>query len=223
MTVASSPISNPSFLKMMDSYLDWFNANNLNDCPPNFRSSVDDPLNHYCSPSFLHELLNSKSNHKGTPDYINLISPQKSIHVPQKLREKSHDISSDICSFLGAKYSAASIFYPIGGYVSWHTNWDCPGYAMIITYSNNGDGFFKYLDLGNNIVVIPDSVGWSVKTAFYGTEGNNEFWHCAGNNSAVRHTLGLSFSNEFMLKLAFDDLTESNSSLISSSLNRKKL
>ena len=36
--------------------------------------------------------------------------------------------------------------YPPGGYISWHNNANASAYNLIFTWSETGDGYFKYID-----------------------------------------------------------------------------
>ncbi len=52
-----------------------------------------------------------------------------------------------------------------------------------MTYSQDGDGCFKYWDwVEKKIVTHPDPVGWSVKVGYYPDERKETervYWHCA--------------------------------------------
>lgn len=54
-----------------------------------------------------------------------------------------------------------SVLYPPSGFIGWHTNANQNQYNAICTFSENGDGVFKYLS--NKIVEVKDIPGWTVK------------------------------------------------------------
>ena len=79
--------------------------------------------------------------------------------------------------------NALSAVYPANGYMSWHTNADAPGYNVLLTWSETGNGFFKYQDpITKEIVTMPDKPGWNCKVGYFGSynETDKIFWHCCG-------------------------------------------
>ena len=36
--------------------------------------------------------------------------------------------------------------YPPGGYISWHNNANASAYNLVFTWSESGNGYFKYID-----------------------------------------------------------------------------
>jgi hypothetical protein len=89
---------------------------------------------------------------------------------------------------------AARHYYPPGGHMSWHDNRMAWGYNIMFTWSEKGDGTFKYLDnKTKEIVEISDVPGWSTKVGYYGPcnedpvtgtykPTDDTFWHCFSNN-----------------------------------------
>jgi hypothetical protein len=79
--------------------------------------------------------------------------------------------------------NALSAVYPANGYMSWHTNADASGYNVLLTWSETGNGFFKYQDpITKEIVTMPDKPGWNCKVGYFGgyREKDKLFWHCCG-------------------------------------------
>lgn len=93
--------------------------------------------------------------------------------------------TSRIGKHLGTHVSALIMAYPDNGYIGWHHNGNAPGYNVLITYSQDGDGWFKYYDYETkSIVTMPDKKGWSVKVGYYPSiykkeEKDKLYWHCA--------------------------------------------
>lgn len=78
-------------------------------------------------------------------------------------------------------------FYTSGyipkGFDRWHTDADVIGYAMLFSYSEKGDGYFKYRDpITSDINTIHDDIGWMVRGMYYGDEPNTTLWHCVASN-----------------------------------------
>lgn len=86
-------------------------------------------------------------------------------------------------NFLGTHQVALSMLYPDNGYIGWHHNGNAPGYNILFTYSQDGDGYFKYYDYKTeSFVTINDNPGWNAKVGYYPDEKiqpEKVFWHCA--------------------------------------------
>ena len=86
---------------------------------------------------------------------------------------------------INARQQALSMIYPPGGYLAWHTNADVPGRNLILTWSKEGKGVFKYRNTKTGVYLnIPDKKGWNIKS--FDWHGFNEAdrrgltWHSAG-------------------------------------------
>lgn len=107
-----------------------------------------------------------------TPELMNVISP-----VSKQVER--------IGLFLGTPTNALVMAYPDRGYIGWHHNGNAPGFNILMTYSQDGDGCFKYWDREKQeIVVMPDEPGWTVKVGYYPSENKKDesdkvYWHCA--------------------------------------------
>jgi hypothetical protein len=197
-------VQNRQFLTLLDDYIVWFKQHYISDLPCTIRIESNNGMKYYCSNEYLQRVTSTEMQHSGTPEFVSICSLQKTFGIPKLIRDKSNEISSNLCFFLGAKYVATHIYYPPSGFISWHTNWDCPGYALLLSYSEKEGGFFKYIEKGN-IITILDEPGWTIKSGYFGTKGDRELWHCAGS-TMPRHSFGFVFSNKYMLDMALQDL-----------------
>ena len=88
-----------------------------------------------------------------------------------------------IGNFLGTPKNALTMVYPDNGYIGWHHNGNAPGYNILLSYSQDGDGCFKYYDnKKDEVVIIQDKPGWQVKVGYYPRQGratNSVYWHAA--------------------------------------------
>jgi hypothetical protein len=106
-------------------------------------------------------------------------------------------VKYDFASELGAHTSALLSYYPPGGFVGWHTNFDANAYQVLFTWSETGDGFFEYYDKKNDeIIKIPDVPGWQCRHYYFGA-GHEEDLHCwhAAYAECQRITLAYKFVN----------------------------
>ncbi len=124
--------------------------------------------------------------------------------VAKPLVEKSKWLDDNLGNYIGYRFCALKMWYPPQGYVSWHTNWNVPGYNILFTYNPTGDGYWRHVDptgsdsprpnLGENnenVITIPDQAGWTCKTGYYGKKHEHDkiIWHTAYSNEP-RMTLG---------------------------------
>jgi hypothetical protein len=138
--------------------------------------------------------------HDGAPDEfvgINMNSDILKLHVGQlqrwfieEARAKSDELDRQLQHQLGAKVCALKMFYPAGGYIPWHTNWDAAGYNIIFTYSAGGSGYWRHVDPAGASSVVPrsdrlvhigDKPGWNAKAGYFGRKDELDkiTWHCA--------------------------------------------
>jgi hypothetical protein len=86
-------------------------------------------------------------------------------------------------NFLSVKHNALCAVYPPGGFISWHSNHNAPGYNLIFSYSETGDGHFSYVHPETKEVVkCEDTAGkWTCKAAYFGswTESDKVLYHAA--------------------------------------------
>lgn len=104
----------------------------------------------------------------------------------RQMTERIAAASNDLMQWLGVRHNALTAFYPPGGYISWHNNANAPAYNLIFTWSETGDGHFKYVDpASKEVVVMQDSPGeWTCKAAYFGhyNEPERLFYHAASSD-----------------------------------------
>lgn len=101
---------------------------------------------------------------------------------------------NNIMRYLGSPTNALTMAYPDKGFIGWHHNGNAPGFNILMTYSQDGDGYFKYYDYDSkSIVTMPDTKGWSVKVGYYPHEVKEKekvYWHCA---STAKQRISVAF------------------------------
>ena len=106
-------------------------------------------------------------------------------------------VKYDFAAELGAHTSALLSYYPPGGFVGWHTNFDANAYQVLFTWSETGEGFFEYYDKQNDeIIKIDDVPGWQCRHYYFGAghETDLHCWHAA-YTECQRITLAYKFVN----------------------------
>jgi hypothetical protein len=112
--------------------------------------------------------------------------------TPSQYQKRLIQLDKDLCDFFGARNNAVKMYYPKGGYMSWHHNANASGQNILISWSKDGKGFFRYQDpVTKQIVTMNDTPGWTVKAGYYGNwkEPDKIYWHCANAREEERMTL----------------------------------
>lgn len=119
------------------------------------------------------------------------------------LRIQAQTLTNRLKRCVGLDINALSAYYPDNGYIGWHHNGDAWGWNILFTYSQDGNGFFKYRDIDSGeIITLPDKKGWSCKVGFYPPIDNDTspeqlFWHTA-RTAKKRYTLAFVFKEAGM-------------------------
>lgn len=193
---------NEELQKLLDDYIIWFNKKNF-ELNYDERRVGDRDMEYYCSEEYLKEVQSKGKHHKGPPEYAKVCDLQLTANVPQEARAKSLDFCKNLSAYLGAKFTAVHVYYPEGGFMAWHCNWDVPGYNILLSHSDGG-GFFKHVQDGE-IQTINDPAGWSAKVGYYGGKREEPYWHCAGSNSP-RQTIGFVIPDKTMWEMMVEDI-----------------
>lgn len=136
----------------------------------------------YESGTSLEYLLNAQSDERvGFPKAaLGVDFNQPLGYTAEKWHSKIMSFDSAIKSYLGSKTCALRMYYPTEGYIDWHTNANAYGYNVLLTYSQTGEGEFKYQHpITKEIVVLKDKPGWSMKLGMYDLANGAPLWHCA--------------------------------------------
>lgn len=174
-------------LGLLEPYSNWFFEQDLSSLE---ELAIKNPKNDSLyqlgwatSDEYLDEIVTKDGAHEGYPEISYSYDLQAGDH-PKPFQDKYQPFASNLCTFLGARNEAVHVFYPKTGYMGWHNNWNAHGYNILLSYSENGRGFFKYRDTkSHEIVHMQDPPGWSCKVGYYGRgrEPDKVYYHCAGS------------------------------------------
>jgi hypothetical protein len=176
-------IRNKELLATLDSFVEgMFSIEGYDDPKYQAFSSEEDKSKgeYYCSEEFLRECLEGEligAPHRHFAQPISLMVRRD----PEKWGEYMQRVKFDFAAEIGAHTSALLSYYPPGGFVCWHTNYDASAYQVLFTWSD-GNGYFRYYDKANDeIVTIPDVKGWQCRHYYFGPENEpeNHCWHSA--------------------------------------------
>lgn len=205
-------INNDDVSEILNSYSDWFFEQDLSDLNKIANSEGRHQgytLPKGCSLEHLAEIVSKDGEHIGYPEKtisVDIASEEKVSHEHKK---KCRDMATALCSYLGARNQAVNVYYPTGGFMGWHNNWNASGYNILLSYSKEGKGFFRYRDpLTQEIITMPDRKGWSCKVGYYGKgrEPDRVYYHCAGTHEP-RLTLGFVIPHLEMWQDMIEDIS----------------
>lgn len=118
-----------------------------------------------------------------------------------------------IVNYTGSPSNALTMFYPEKGYIGWHHNGNAAGYNFLMTYSIDGDGYFKYYDQHTDkFTVLQDVPGWNFRFGYYPDiryEKDNLFWHTAYTEKP-RLTIGWVVKHREIWKSLLEECTDIN-------------
>lgn len=198
-------VINPEIGDSINEFADWFFRQ---DRSPLKLNGVPDENERYTSTEYL-ELVQSKGlDHIGFPEKVYGIDMGDVSKVPFEWVDKIQELDTELNTFFGSEYNAVKMYYPAGGFMGWHTNWNAPGYNILLSFNKRGDGFFRYQDpITKEIVTQDDKKGWNLKVGYYGdrSEQDKIWWHCARAYSE-RITLAYVIPNLDMWEGMIEDL-----------------
>lgn len=194
---------NREVLDIVEPFSDWFfkqdrSLINLNGEP--------DENEYYTSDEYLDSI--NKETHIGYPEKAHGVDLTDIKSTPLEFRDMITDVTKNLNMFFGSKFNAVKMYYPSGGYMGWHNNHNVPGYNILLSYTQNGDGWFRYQDPATKeIVTLYDSPGWTAKVGYYGSndEPDDIYWHCARAHED-RLTLGFVIPDKNMWEMMCEDL-----------------
>ena len=155
---------------------------------------------YYCTREWLDKKLAEWDIHSGYPEeHCSQPLTRMATANPDKFQAFTNKTRYELTAELGATHAALTNYYPVGGFVGWHTNWNANAYQILFTWSKDGNGYFKYYDKSKDeVVTIQDVPGWQCRYYYFGRkdEPDHHCWHAAYAGSE-RITLAYKFTNDF--------------------------
>jgi hypothetical protein len=151
---------------------------------------------YYLSDQYREKIIRSGSTHEGTPDRQPLYqSPTSSDYSIHKNVEK---IQNEMIEYMCVRAKCLDVLYPRRSYCSWHNNSDAYGYGLMFSWSETGEGDFRYWDIDKKeVIYIHDKKGWNVKSFYFGnyTEPERLVYH-ASSNECLRFSMAFAFKED---------------------------
>ena len=202
-------VNNPELLEILNQYaelhkLEGFEENCHLTSAQNIRQRP-----YYVGHDYKQEIIDQGRAHEGFPDEMvayNLKTSDKNHKIfssdadPIFKRDLTHllgDLNARMMNFLSTKHNALCAVYPPGGFISWHNNANAPGYNLVFSYSEGGEGYFEYVHPETKEVIrCEDESGkWTCKAAFFGPYDEPEklLYHAASSEDSWRVTVSYIF------------------------------
>lgn len=172
------PINNSAVLESLNDFK-WF-YDNKSIVQKNVNLSCENhDRERWISKEYRDDVIKQDGNHEGYPDAMrgyalkaDRINPSKNTSNSEfaNLISKYNEFNTNLCHCIGAKNNALTVLYPPDGFISWHNNANASAYNLIFTWSETGDGCFRYVDghTGEE-VVMQDVKGWQCKAGYFGS------------------------------------------------------
>lgn len=214
------PIKNKEVLRCLNDFL-WY-YDNLELVKKTLRvDGRPGERKKWMTDKYRDEIIAMDTAHEGFPDYghsyalkldrIAFIDGKHKTPEAKLFVEKFGQLNEQLCNTLGAKNNALTSMYPPDGFISWHNNANASAYNLIFSWSETGEGCFKYIDghTGNE-VVMQDVKGWQCKAGYFGAYGEpwyNRVYHAA-ETDCWRITVSYMFDRSDMSLGLQDDIVE---------------
>jgi len=188
----SIPIVNRQLVQILNNFKDEILSNDLSKL--NFRQRNATKDNHYFSSiDLLNDLKNQEMiDHTKNAKLVNIdntflkeINSKLDADLDEWDEQKGYIVPKSSVRKKMFDQKVLGVIYPPSGYMSWHTNSDDFGHNVLLTWSENGNGFFRYQDpITKKIVTMQDKPGWNCKVGYFGkhTEPDKLFWHCCSTD-----------------------------------------
>lgn len=213
-------IVNESLLEILTNWSDFVVAHKKDiednihlEYPPGLRSGTR-ALEHWHTDDYRDEIMKKGAAHEGYPEAgffyqlkVQQMKWRKNARINTKFQEKfiaaQTKFNQDLMSELGMRRNCLLVAYPEEGFIGWHNNSNAPGYNLIFTFSEKGDGYWENYNGGTEeFERIQDVPGWQCKASYFGHWGDvnndpaskrNIVWHTAKTFDSWRMTCSYLF------------------------------
>jgi len=202
-------INNQEVLDILNDYKDWL-------IPKYYNGDIDRDLDLKCkehiredwiSDDYLQSIIAKDRGHDGYPpsmrSYTGTMPDSgrefKKESVPY--RDKTLEMNTKLMQQLSARKNSLATLYPPGGWIAWHNNANVPGYNVLFSWSETGDGWFDYWDLEKKERVhMPDVKGWQCKMGYFGSYDEPErLCYHAASTECLRISVAYVFAAPFQV------------------------
>jgi hypothetical protein len=214
------PINNPDVLKALNNFLWYYENKDIVARNLKLHGEAKD-RKYFMSEKYRDEIIAQDTAHEGFPDAghsyalkadrLHHIEGRESNPEAAGFVTRYSEYNTELCSLLSTRNNALTQMYPPDGFISWHNNANASAYNIIFSWSETGDGVFRYVDghTGKE-VVMQDKKGWQCKAGYFGAY--HEPWYKrvyhAAETDCWRITVSYIFDRSDMSLGLQDDVIE---------------
>mgnify|MGYP000142914099 FL=1 len=220
------PINNPELLEILNEYAKLHTWQGFAE---NVHCSAKEHARqrkYYAGDKHKEEILLMGTKHDGFPEQL--------VGYNLKLGERHHQIfepdadpvfkrdftmhlatlNDKMMNFLSVRNNALCAIYPPGGFISWHNNANAAAFNLIFTWSEFGEGCFKYIHpVTKEEIICEDAAGaWTCKAAYFGHYGEQDklLYHAAETDNwrcTVSYTFSTAQASEEFREMVIADIS----------------
>ncbi len=198
----SVPLNNEDLIDILDTFMTALQSVDRSVFP--YHRPKDFDAERACGEEYLKHMQSKPVD--GYPEQTCGIDLMKYTSPYASLQKALTKLDFDLMNWSGSRNNAVKMLYPKGGFMGWHHNANAPGYNILLSWSKDGLGYFRYQDpITKEIVTMQDTPGWTAKVGYYGPfhEKDRIVWHCANADQEERFTLGYIIPHQGM----WEDMT----------------
>ena len=209
------PINNPEILETLDKFL-WFYNEREGEVAQCRLWCNNKDRDHFTGDKYRDRVISRGSIHNGFPEtgyYYSFKTNHEGsdIKLTTEVMKHYNTINEELQVKLCTKHNSLCAMYPPKGFISWHNNANASAYNLIFTWSETGDGYFKYIDgYTGDEIVVSDKKGWQCKAGYFGAyneEPEKLVYHTASTD-CWRITVSYIFNREEMSLGLQEDVIE---------------
>lgn len=145
----------------------------------------------------LKKIMSLNTIHEGLPNrHPRYCNSKKDSHI---IDDEINKHNCDLTEYMFSRTVCLDVLYPPKSYCEWHNNADASGYGIMFTWSETGEGDFRYWDNNKKEVVsIPDKKGWNFKHFYFGNydDPKEKLVYHASSNDCLRYSMAFHFVDE---------------------------
>lgn len=184
MILQNVAIHNEEILEILNGWSDYVLSNKDNirkslklETPPGYYDGGR-TLDHWQSDYYKNQILDMGSSHVGFPEVALLFqlkadqlrwTEEATQEFKEQYLETHTKFNTAMMTTLGIRSNALVVAYPENGFIGWHNNCNAPGFNLIFTYSETGDGYWENIDnMTGETERVDDIPGWQCKASYFG-------------------------------------------------------
>ena len=170
------PINNSEILETLNKFL-WFYDEREGEVAKCKQYGQGADREHFIGDEYRDTIISRGSIHNGYPEKgryysftgIGIGNKNVGESLTRKTIQYYTTVNEELQVKLCTRHNAVCVLYPPKGFISWHNNANAAAYNLIFTWSETGDGYFKYVDgYTGDEIIVPDKKGWQCKAGYFG-------------------------------------------------------